>query len=84
MAHFVKLENNTVTQVVVVSNEDCAGGNYPESESVGVAFLAACGMAGHWKQTSYNGSFRGCYAGVGYTYDAELDEFIAPIIQENL
>lgn len=82
MAHFAKLENNTVTQVVVVSNDDCAGGNYPESESAGQEFLALCGLAGHWLQTSYTGSFRGRYAGIGYTYDSEFDEFIAPTIQE--
>jgi hypothetical protein len=33
------------------------------------------------KRTSYNNNFRGVYAGIGYTYDAELDEFIAPIIE---
>ena len=30
------------------------------------------------KRTSYHGNIRGRYAGVGYLYDAELDEFIAP------
>jgi hypothetical protein len=30
------------------------------------------------KRTSYNNNYRGVYAGIGYTYDAELDEFIAP------
>ena len=83
MAHFAKLENNTVTQIIVVGNDDCAGGNYPESEPAGIAFLSSCGITGHWKQTSYSGSFRGRYAGIGYTYNAELDEFIAPVIQEN-
>jgi len=34
------------------------------------------------KRTSYNGNIRGRYAGIGYTYDADLDEFIAPIIDE--
>lgn len=82
MAHFVKLENNTVTQVIVVADSDCAGGEYPESEPAGVAFLAACGLAGDWKQTSYNASFRGRYAGIGYTYNADLDEFVAPTVQE--
>ena len=31
------------------------------------------------KRTSYNGNIRGTYAGIGYTYDADLDEFIAPV-----
>lgn len=82
MAHFAKLENNTVTQVTVVADSDCAGGEYPESEAAGVAFLASCGLTGDWKQTSYNGNFRGRYAGIGYTYDAELDEFVPPTVQE--
>jgi hypothetical protein len=81
MAHFAKIENNIVTQIVVVANTDCAGGQYPESESVGVSFLAACGMAGDWKQTSYNGNFRGCYAGIGYAYNADLDEFVPPVVE---
>ena len=34
------------------------------------------------KRTSYHGNIRGRYAGIGYTYDAELDEFIAPVVEE--
>jgi len=30
------------------------------------------------KRTSYNGNFRGIYAGIGFTYDAENDVFVAP------
>lgn len=30
------------------------------------------------KRTSYNGNIRGRYAGIGYTYDADADVFIAP------
>lgn len=78
MAHFAKIENNTVTQIIVVADSDCAGGQYPESEPAGVSFLASCGLTGNWKQTSYNNNFRGRYAGIGFTYNAELDEFVAP------
>lgn len=35
------------------------------------------------KRTSYNGNFRGVFAGVGYTYDPEIDEFVAPEIETN-
>ena len=31
-----------------------------------------------WKQTSYNANFRKNYAGIGDTYDAVRDAFIAP------
>jgi hypothetical protein len=34
------------------------------------------------KRTSYNGTIRGIYAGVGYTYDADADEFVAPVVEE--
>ena len=33
------------------------------------------------KRTSYNGSIRGVYAGIGYTYDADLDEFVPPPVE---
>jgi hypothetical protein len=82
MAHFAKLGNNIVEQVIVVANDDCGGGNFPTSEVVGQEFLASLGFAGVWKQTSYNNNFRGRYAGIGYTYDADLDEFLAPVIDE--
>jgi hypothetical protein len=78
MAHFAKIENGVVEQVIVVSNDDCGGGEFPESEPIGQAFIASLGLTGEWKQTSYNNSIRGRYASIGYTYDADLDEFIAP------
>lgn len=78
MAHFAKIENNIVTQVIVVSNDDCGGGNFPKSEPIGQAFIASIGLDGEWKQTSYSGSFRGCYAGIGSTYDEDADSFVAP------
>ena len=78
MAHFAKIDNGTVSQVIVVSNDDCAGGDFPESEAAGQAFIASIGLAGEWKQTSYNGKFRGRYAGSGYIYDAVTDTFTPP------
>ena len=79
MAHFAKLDNdNKVTQVIVVNNEDLLDENGRESEDVGVEFLTR--LYGHhaWKKTSYNGKFRKHYAGVGYTYDSKTDSFIPP------
>jgi transcription initiation factor TFIIIB Brf1 subunit/transcription initiation factor TFIIB len=46
MAHFAKIENNTVTSVIVVSNDDCGGGDYPDSEPIGQAFIASLGLDG--------------------------------------
>lgn len=79
MAHFAKMENGVVSKVIVVADADCGGGTFPASEPVGQAFIASLGLGDNWKQTSYNGNFRGRYAGIGYTYDAGLDEFVAPV-----
>ena len=70
MAHFAQLDdNNVVTQVIVVSNDDTSDSNGVETESIGVAFCQKLlGASTNWKQTSYNGNMRGNYAGIGYTY----------------
>lgn len=81
MAHFAEIKNNIVERVIVVSNDDCGGGTFPASEPVGQEFIASLGLAGEWRQTSYNNNFRVRYAGIGYTYDPDLDEFIAPVIE---
>jgi hypothetical protein len=81
MAHFARVENNVVQEVIVVSNDD-APDPFPESELLGKAFIALLGLSGEWLQTSYNGTFRGAYAGIGYTYDEYLDEFIPPDYNE--
>lgn len=78
MAHFAQIEDGTVKQVIVISNDDCGGGDFPSSEPVGQSFIASLGIDGEWLQTSYSGSFRGRYAGPGYTYDPEKDEFAMP------
>lgn len=80
MAHFAKLdENNIVTEVNVVNNEDILNLEFPASEPVGIQFLHNwAGEEFVWKQTSYNANFRKNYAGIGYTYDPERDAFIPP------
>ncbi len=77
MAHFAKLENNVVTQVIVVSDKDTADEHGVEKEDIGIAFCSNL-LGGTWKQTSYNGRIRKNYAGVGYTYDEGRDAFIPP------
>jgi len=81
MAHFAKIENGIVQQVIVVANSDCGGGSLPESESVGQAFIASLGLDGEWKQTSYNNNFRGIYAGIGYIWNGT--DFVAPVALPN-
>ena len=70
MAHFAKLDaNNIVEQVIVVANEDTADSSGVETESIGISFCQKLmGASTDWKQTSYNNTFRGNYAGIGYTY----------------
>jgi hypothetical protein len=78
MAHFAKIKNGVVAEVIVIANDDCGGGEFPESEPIGQAFITSLGLEGEWLQTSYSGSFRGQYAGLGYSYDEDSDTFVAP------
>ena len=81
MAHFAKVEDSVVKQVIVVSNADCGDLPFPESEPVGQAFITSLGLDGLWLQTSYNDSFRGRFAGIGFSF---VDgEFVAPIVVES-
>jgi hypothetical protein len=52
MAHFAKIEDGVVTQVIVVDNKDCADATGVEKESIGIAFCERL-LGGTWKQTSY-------------------------------
>jgi hypothetical protein len=82
MAHFAKVENGVVTNVLVVANSDCGGGEFPDSEVVGQAFLASLSLTGEWLQTSYSSSFRGTYGSIGFIYDKVRDIFVAPPVEE--
>lgn len=81
MAHFARIENGLVTQVIVLSNDVCGEPtlDFPETEALGQTFIAdTLKLDGVWKQTSYNGNFRKQYAGIGWTFDSVNDVFIAP------
>lgn len=70
MAHFARIENGTVREVIVVHNDEAP------DEATGQAFLASIGLDGGWVQTSYNGNpiggqDRGKYAGIGDLWDGE-------------
>ena len=70
MAHFAKLDsNNLVTQVIVIGNDDITDSAGVETESIGIGICQKLiGGTTTCKQTSYNATFRGNYAGVGMTY----------------
>ena len=79
MPHFAKLDdNNVVTQVIVIDNNDCDGGDFTASETAGQTFIASIGLDGTWKQTSYNANFRSRFAGLNYTYNETDDAFVRP------
>jgi hypothetical protein len=82
MAHFAKVESNIVREIIVIGNPDCGGEEFPESEPIGQAFIASLGLTGEWLQTSYSGSFRGAYAGIGFEYSEDSDTFVAPEVSE--
>lgn len=70
MAHFARIENDIVTDVLVVPDNQ---------EHRGQDFLAIdLGLGGEWIQTSYNNRIRGIYAGIGYFYDRQQDVFVEP------
>lgn len=52
--------------------------DFPDSESLGQEVLKESGFDGTWLQTSYNGKFRGRFAGAGMKYDKDKDEFVVP------
>lgn len=80
MAHFARInESGIVSEVIVISNDDCKDSDGNESEAVGIAFCKSIyGANSVWVQTSYNGRFRGKYAGAGDIYDAAADVFVTP------
>ena len=82
MAHFARIENNAIKEVIVINNSDLQNKEFPESESIGQEFIASIGLTGEWIQTSYNANFRGKYAGMGDIYNEELDIFETPIVEE--
>ena len=82
MAHFARIENNIVREVIVINNEVLENKAFPESEAIGIAFCKSLyGADTEWLQTSYNANFRGSYAGSGMIYD-ELNDIFTYNIEE--
>lgn len=78
MAHFAKIENNIVVQIIVIDDKDAPDPAPTNSEPAGKDFIRSIGLDGEWIQTSYNNNFRKQYASIGCTYDKKNDVFIAP------
>ena len=76
MAHFAKIEDGNVTDIIVVANPVLDDGSETENEQQGKDLIAEIGKDGTWVQTSFNGTFRKNFALVGSTYNSEKDIFI--------
>ena len=71
MSSWAEIDNlNIVLRVVVGDNDDPNGDE-------GYQWIMD-NLGGTWIKTSYNGTIRKNFAGIGYTYDATRDAFIAP------
>jgi hypothetical protein len=68
MSHWAEIDNKDIVIRVIVGDN-----NLPDE---GEAFCNSLG--GKWVKTSYSGSIRKNFAGVGYSYDKYLDAFIPP------
>ena len=77
MAHWAKIDDkNVVVQVTVGDNNDPNGDE-------GYQWLVE-NLGGRWIKTSYNGTIRGRFAGIGDIYDEANDVFVVPEITESL
>jgi len=85
MAHFARIEDGIVREVIVVNNTELDD-NGTESEAKGIALCRSLfGADTEWVQTSYNGNpingiDRGPYAAIGFTWDGE--HFAAPASEQ--
>ena len=70
-AHAARIEGGIVREVIVIPYEH-------DNDADITAYCNSIGLPGTWIDTSYTGSRRGKYAGVGDRYDAALDEFVSP------
>jgi hypothetical protein len=74
MAHFARIEDGIVREVIVINNEVLLDANGIEQETIGTQFCVDT-FGGQWVQTSYNANFRGKYAAIGDLLDESLDIF---------
>lgn len=70
-AHAARIEDGIVREVIVIPYMD-------DDDAKITAYCNSIGLPGTYIDTSYTGSRRGKYAGIGDIYDAEQDRFISP------
>lgn len=73
-AHAARIEDGIVREVIVIPycNDD---------DAEITAYCNSIGLEGTWIDTSYTGSRRGKYAGIGDLFDEEADEFRSPVAE---
>tara|TARA_B100001250_G_scaffold261393_1_gene225170 strand:- start:35 stop:424 length:390 start_codon:yes stop_codon:yes gene_type:complete len=80
MANFAELDENNVVLKVLVVHNDVTTTDGVENEQDGIDFLNDLYPdSGTWVQTSWNSNMRGHFAGIGWTYNSELDIFCEPL-----
>ena len=93
MAHAARIDSGGVVREVVVIDDDkfvdAKGktirgkvGTFPQDELL-MEYMESLGLheansGEEWRFTSYNGNFRGVYAGQGFTYNRQADQFMPP------
>jgi len=74
MAHYAYIDDNKIVVAVTVGKDE-----HELIDGLDTETYYAQGTPYTVKRTSYNGTIRYNYAGVGYTYDPIDDAFIAPM-----
>tara|TARA_R110000868_G_scaffold51881_4_gene164336 strand:+ start:1215 stop:1562 length:348 start_codon:yes stop_codon:yes gene_type:complete len=69
MSNFAEIDENNIVLRVLVGDNNAPNEGYDW-------FVENLG--GTWVQTSYNGTMRKNFAGIGFSYDLERDAFISP------
>ena len=77
-AHAARVDDdNIVREVIVIPYMD-------DDDAKVTEYCNSIGLEGRWLDCSYLGARRGCYPGIGFTYDPDLDEFVAPQLPETV
>jgi len=81
MANFAEIDTlNIVLAVYVIDNDELEKLPGATNDEKGTLFFdTLLNTTNTFIQTSYNGTFRKNFAGIGYTWRADLDGFVAPM-----
>jgi hypothetical protein len=85
MANFAQINTlNLVLAVYVIDNDELAKLPGATNDEKGTLFFQSLlNTTDYFIQTSYNGTFRKNFAGINYTWRADLDGFVPPKPSDN-